>query len=175
MDSLYYFLKILHYNVLSRDKKVKLSWYWMDIPLCFICYWFSISKFCWVNSRVPRKLVVYTTIPLSMSQQASPRNCVSDTSNICVWQEWSLLNKNVAIYISFHCFSLFHHKVELKSFLLLSGPILESKGMHAVFHTKKGKKGQSIWKFKQKYSKFESILKKGRLLYVIIACKKLLE
>ena len=40
---------------------------------------------------------------------------------------------------------LVHHEV------LISGPILESKGMHAIFQ-KKGKK----------CTKFENILKKGR-------------
>ena len=42
-----------------------------------------------------------------------------------------------------------------------SGPILESKGMRAIFQ-KKGKKEQNIWKFEQKYTKFENILKKSR-------------
>ena len=35
-----------------------------------------------------------------------------------------------------------------------SGPILESKGMHAIFQ-KKGQKEQNIWKFGQKCTKFE--------------------
>ena len=45
------------------------------------------------------------------------------------------------------------------------GPILESKGMRAIFQ-KKGKKnvkkGQNISKFGQKCTKFENSLKKGR-------------
>ena len=53
----------------------------------------------------------------------------------------------------------------------VSRSILESKGMHAIFQ-KKGKKGEkifeNIWKFGQKYTKFENILKKGRWLHAII-------
>ena len=67
----------------------------------------------------------------------------------------------------------------------LSGPILESKGMHPIFQGK-GKKeqtnvknwqkiGQNISKFGQKCTKFEHILKKGRQLCVITAHNKLLE
>ena len=41
------------------------------------------------------------------------------------------------------------------------GPILESKGMGAIFQ-KKGKKRQKLSKFEQKCIKFENILKKGR-------------
>ena len=51
---------------------------------------------------------------------------------------------------------------------MLSGPILESKGVRAIFQ-KKGKKGQNIWKFAQKCTKFENILKKGKWLRAIIA------
>ena len=40
---------------------------------------------------------------------------------------------------------------------------------------KKGKKGQNIWKFEQKYTKFENILKKGWWLRAIIAQNKLQE
>ena len=46
--------------------------------------------------------------------------------------------------------------------------------MCAIFQ-KKGKKGQNIWKFGQKYTKFENILKNGKWLCVIIAHNKLLE
>ena len=41
--------------------------------------------------------------------------------------------------------------------------------------SRKGKKGQNIWKFGQKYTKFENILKKGRQLHVILTYNKLLE
>ena len=37
------------------------------------------------------------------------------------------------------------------------------------FFRKRGKKGQNIWKFEQKFKKFENILKKGRWWYAIIA------
>ena len=40
---------------------------------------------------------------------------------------------------------------------------------------KKGKKRQNIWKYGQKCTKFENILKKGRWLHVIIASYKVLE
>ena len=43
-----------------------------------------------------------------------------------------------------------------------AGPILESKGVRATFQ-EKSKKGQNIWKFGQKYTKFVDILKKGNL------------
>ena len=46
--------------------------------------------------------------------------------------------------------------------------------MGAIFR-KKGKKGQHIWKFGQKYTKFENILKKDRWLRNIITRTKLLE
>ena len=36
-------------------------------------------------------------------------------------------------------------------------------------------KGKNIWKFGQKCTKFQNILKKGRWMCVIIACNKLLE
>ena len=61
------------------------------------------------------------------------------------------------------------------------GPILESVGMHVIFQKKgkkilkRGKKGQYIWKFWQKFAKLENILKKGRWLRSIAACNKLLE
>ena len=55
-------------------------------------------------------------------------------------------------------------------FASATGSILESKGMRAIFQ-KKGKKkivkkGQNIWKFGQKCTKFENILKKGRRLLI---------
>ena len=52
-----------------------------------------------------------------------------------------------------------------------SGPILERKGMLAIFQ-KKSKKGQDIRKFRQNCTKFENILKKGSLN---IECMKQLE
>ena len=61
---------------------------------------------------------------------------------------------------------------------MLSGPNLESKGLHAIFQKKrqiKGKKGQNIWKFGQKCAKFKNILKKGSLMGATIACMKQLE
>ena len=65
----------------------------------------------------------------------------------------------------------------LCTFLHLGGPILESKRMHTIFQKKdtKGKKGKNIWKFGQKSTKFENILKKGRWFCANIACNKLLE
>ena len=56
----------------------------------------------------------------------------------------------------------------------MSWPILESKGMCAIFE-KKGRKGQNIWKFGQKCTKFENIFEKGGWLRAIIARNKLLE
>ena len=63
-------------------------------------------------------------------------------------------------------------------------PIPESKGMRAIFQ-KKGKKGQKIfkkskkrqntWKFSQKCTKFENILKKSRWLRAVIARNILLK
>ena len=46
-----------------------------------------------------------------------------------------------------------------------AGPILESKGVRATFQ-KKSKKGQNIWKFGQKYTKFVDILKRGNLIRI---------
>ena len=40
---------------------------------------------------------------------------------------------------------------------------------------KKGKKGKNIWKFEQKHTKFENILKKSRWLHAIMKHNKLLE
>ena len=59
-------------------------------------------------------------------------------------------------------------------FVRLAGPILESKGIRAIFQ-KKDKKGQNIWKFGQKCTKFENILKKDSLVRVIIVRMKQLE
>ena len=50
-------------------------------------------------------------------------------------------------------------------------PILDSKGMRAIFQ-KRGKKRQNIWKFGQQCTKFENILKKGTLVHATIACMK---
>ena len=46
--------------------------------------------------------------------------------------------------------------------------------MRTIFQ-KKGKKGQNIWKYGQKCTKFENTLKKSRRLRTIIARNKLLE
>ena len=57
-------------------------------------------------------------------------------------------------------------------------PIIERKGIHAIFQKKGEKratKGQNIWKFGQKCTKFENILKKGSLMCLTITCKKQLE
>ena len=43
------------------------------------------------------------------------------------------------------------------------------------FFRKRAKKAQNIWKFGQKCTKFENILKRGRWLRAIIARNKLLE
>ena len=63
-----------------------------------------------------------------------------------------------------------------------TGSTLEIKRIRAIFRKrahkkrlKKSKKGQNIWKFGQKCTKCENILKKGRWLRAIIAHKKLLE
>ena len=62
-----------------------------------------------------------------------------------------------------------------------AGPILESQGTREILKKKgkkmleKGKKGQNIWKFGQKCTKFENILKKGSLKHATIACMKQLE
>ena len=55
--------------------------------------------------------------------------------------------------------------------------ILESKDMHVIFQKKgkKGKKGKNIWKFWQKCTTFENILKKGSLMHASIAHIKQLE
>ena len=56
---------------------------------------------------------------------------------------------------------------------MLPGPILDSKGMCAIFQKqskKKSKKGQNIWKFGQNPTKYENILKKGSLMCTTIAC-----
>ena len=53
--------------------------------------------------------------------------------------------------------------------------ILQEKDKKGQKMLKKGKKGQNIWKFAQKRTKFEHILKKGWWLCVIIAPNKLLE
>ena len=66
--------------------------------------------------------------------------------------------------------------------------MLERKGMHGMRfsrkrakkkrgkkYLKREKKGQNIWKYGQKCTKLENILKKGRWLHVIIAYYKLLE
>ena len=56
---------------------------------------------------------------------------------------------------------------------MLPGPILDSKGMCAIFQEqskKKSKKGQNIWKFGQNPTKYENILKNGSLMCTTIAC-----
>ena len=59
-----------------------------------------------------------------------------------------------------------------------AGLILKSKGMGAIFQKKSTEmlnKGQNIWEFEQKCTKFEYILKKGRRLRPTIERNKLLE
>ena len=51
------------------------------------------------------------------------------------------------------------------------GPILERKGMRAIF-SEKGQKRQNIWKFGQKCTKSENILKKDSLMCATVACMK---
>ena len=60
---------------------------------------------------------------------------------------------------------------------LYPGPILESKGMHAIFQKKDKKmfKKDKIFENLGKNAKFENIFKKGRSLCAIIARNKLLE
>ena len=53
-------------------------------------------------------------------------------------------------------------------------PILEGKDMHVIY-SEKGQKGQTVWKFGQKCTKFENILKKDSLVRVIIVRMKQLE
>ena len=68
-----------------------------------------------------------------------------------------------------------------ENYISHAGPILESKGICAILQKKgkqmlkKGKKGQNIWKFEQKGTKFENILKKGRWLHAITARNNLPE
>ena len=63
----------------------------------------------------------------------------------------------------------------------LSGSILESKDIHAIFIKKgkkmfkKDKKGKNTWKFRKKCTKFENFLKQGWWLCEIIARNKLAE
>ena len=70
---------------------------------------------------------------------------------------------------------------KLQDYVYETGPILESKGMCAIFQKKgkkmlrKGKKGQNIQKFWQKFTKCENLLKKGGWLQAIITHNKLLE
>ena len=46
--------------------------------------------------------------------------------------------------------------------------------MRAIFQ-KKGKKGQNVWKFRQKCTKFENISKKGSLMRATVARMKQLD
>ena len=60
----------------------------------------------------------------------------------------------------------------------MTGPILEGKGMCAIFQKKgkkKCKKGRNIRKFRHKCTKFENILKKSSLMRATIACMKQLK
>ena len=62
--------------------------------------------------------------------------------------------------------------------IICAGPILKSKGVGVIFQKKSTemlKKGQNIWEFGQKCTKFEYILKKGRRLRPTIEHNKLLE
>ena len=56
-----------------------------------------------------------------------------------------------------------------------TGPILESNTIFQKRAKKKGKKGQHIWKFAQKCTKFENISKKDSLMRTNIAWMKQLE
>ena len=62
-------------------------------------------------------------------------------------------------------------------FIYQAGPIHERKGMHVIFSEKgeKGKKGQNIGKFEQKFTRFENILKKGSFMHATMTCMKQLE
>ena len=69
------------------------------------------------------------------------------------------------VFLKKYCFGKMGH---------FAGLILQSKGMLAIFE-KKGKKGQNIWKFGQKCTKFENILKKGSPMHATITHIKELE
>ena len=53
-------------------------------------------------------------------------------------------------------------------------PILEGKDTHLTY-SEKGQKGQTIWQFGQKCTKFENILKKDSLMHATIASMKQIE
>ena len=63
-------------------------------------------------------------------------------------------------------------------FVRLAGPILESKGMRAIFQKKdkkRAKKGKIFENLGKNVQKFENILEKGSLMCATIACMKQLE
>ena len=58
---------------------------------------------------------------------------------------------------------------------MISGPILKSKGLHAIFKKKGKKRAKKKGKIGQKCTKFKNILKKARLMCATITCMKQLE
>ena len=58
---------------------------------------------------------------------------------------------------------------------VISGPILKSKGLHAIFKKKGKKRAKKKGKIGQKCTKFKNILKKARLMCATITCMKQLE
>ena len=90
----------------------------------------------------------------------------------------SMTTKTHALFVLFSKPRHHHqiHSVSDSSSWFVAGPILERKGMRAIFQ-KKRKKGQKKGKIKfwQKCTKFENILKKGSLMRAIIARMKQLE
>ena len=56
-----------------------------------------------------------------------------------------------------------------------TGPIVESKSMHAIFQKKGQQKGKLIESLRKNAQNFETILQKGSLLRATVTCMKQLE
>ena len=91
------------------------------------------------------------------------------------WNSFRLLRFFTTFFQKYNFLHLFINNIFRIAFSKPpSGPILEKKGMRVIFQ-KKGKRGPNIWKFGQKCTKFENILKRGSFICATFACMKQLE
>ena len=103
---------------------------------------------------------------------------MSKVRKIGSWWYFCHIYIYIYIYIIYHIIYIYIYiyiyikKRVSQLFCVLYGA--KHKDMHAMFQTK-GKKGQNIWKFGQKCTKFENILKKGSLMCATIAHMNQLE
>ena len=102
LDLLWFFKEIFDSIMSFREiRKMGLPWYQRSCPPCFFCYWFLISKFCWISWKVLWNLgCVYHHLFVCLIKLLS--ETVYETSNFSIY-----------LYISSHSFFLVNQMLKL--------------------------------------------------------------